>query len=66
MDTDTGQNRDSSSSPPIGNRPDVLTFAPLRSQTSADVLILAEANNPLQYPTQGVEVRPLKTIIIPG
>ncbi|XP_029682483.1 beta-1,4 N-acetylgalactosaminyltransferase 1 isoform X1 [Takifugu rubripes] len=37
-----------------------------RLQTSADVLVLAEANNPLQYPTQGVEVRPLKTIIIPG
>ncbi|KAG7493716.1 beta-1,4 N-acetylgalactosaminyltransferase 1 [Solea senegalensis] len=37
-----------------------------RSQTPADVLMVAEANNPLQYPTQGVEVRPLKTIIIPG
>ncbi|XP_076012925.1 beta-1,4 N-acetylgalactosaminyltransferase 1 [Genypterus blacodes] len=37
-----------------------------RSQTPADVLIIAEANNPLQYPTQGVEVRPLKTILIPG
>lgn len=37
-----------------------------RSQTPADVLIIAEANNPLQYPIQGVEVRPLKTIIIPG
>lgn len=37
-----------------------------RSQTPADVLIIAEANSPLQYPTQGVEVRPLKTIIIPG
>ncbi|KAM9800454.1 beta-1,4 N-acetylgalactosaminyltransferase 1 [Syngnathus typhle] len=37
-----------------------------RLQTSADVLVIAEANNPLQYPTQGVEVRPLKTIIIPG
>lgn len=37
-----------------------------RSQTPADVLIIAEANNPLQYPTQGVEVRPLKTIIVPG
>ncbi|XP_049433113.1 beta-1,4 N-acetylgalactosaminyltransferase 1 [Epinephelus fuscoguttatus] len=37
-----------------------------RSQTPADVLIVAEANNPLQYPTQGVEVRPLKTVIIPG
>ncbi|KAF7209820.1 4 N-acetylgalactosaminyltransferase 1-like, partial [Nothobranchius furzeri] len=32
----------------------------------ADVLIIAEANNPLQYPTQGVEVQPLKTILIPG
>uniref|UniRef100_A0A8C4DK48 Beta-1,4 N-acetylgalactosaminyltransferase n=1 Tax=Dicentrarchus labrax TaxID=13489 RepID=A0A8C4DK48_DICLA len=37
-----------------------------RSESLADVLIIAEANNPLQYPTQGVEVRPLKTIIIPG
>ncbi|XP_034726237.1 beta-1,4 N-acetylgalactosaminyltransferase 1 isoform X1 [Etheostoma cragini] len=37
-----------------------------RSQTPSDVLIIAEANNPLQYPTQGVEVRPLRTIIIPG
>ncbi|XP_035512832.1 beta-1,4 N-acetylgalactosaminyltransferase 1a [Morone saxatilis] len=37
-----------------------------RSYNPADVLIIAEANNPLQYPTQGVEVRPLKTIIIPG
>lgn len=37
-----------------------------RSQTPADVLIIAEANSPLQFPTQGVEVRPLKTIIIPG
>ncbi|KAM3878135.1 LOW QUALITY PROTEIN: beta-1,4 N-acetylgalactosaminyltransferase 1 [Diretmus argenteus] len=38
----------------------------MRSQSPADVLIVAEANNPLQYPTQGVEVRPLKTILIPG
>ncbi|XP_068598497.1 beta-1,4 N-acetylgalactosaminyltransferase 1 [Brachionichthys hirsutus] len=37
-----------------------------RSQTPADVLIVAEANSPLQYPAQGVEVRPLKTTIIPG
>uniref|UniRef100_A0A3B3TWC2 Beta-1,4-N-acetyl-galactosaminyltransferase 1 n=1 Tax=Poecilia latipinna TaxID=48699 RepID=A0A3B3TWC2_9TELE len=37
-----------------------------RSKTAADTLIIAEANNPLQYPTQGVEVRPMKTIIIPG
>ncbi|XDV35620.1 hypothetical protein PO909_005529 [Leuciscus waleckii] len=38
----------------------------MRSQTPADLLIVSEANNPLQYPTQGVEVRPLKTILIPG
>lgn len=37
-----------------------------RSFSSADLLLVAEANSPLQYPTQGVEVRPLKTIIIPG
>ncbi|KAM4570406.1 beta-1,4 N-acetylgalactosaminyltransferase 1a [Fundulus diaphanus] len=37
-----------------------------RSYSPADMLIIAEANNPLQYPTQGVEVQPLKTIIIPG
>lgn len=37
-----------------------------RSYSPADVLIIAEANSPLQYPTQGVKVRPLKTIIIPG
>lgn len=37
-----------------------------RSYSPADVLIVAEANSPLQYPTQGVKVRPLKTIIIPG
>ncbi|XP_056130260.1 beta-1,4 N-acetylgalactosaminyltransferase 1a [Lampris incognitus] len=38
----------------------------IRTYTSADMLIVAEANSPLQYPTQGVEVRPLKTVIIPG
>ncbi|XP_053174349.1 beta-1,4 N-acetylgalactosaminyltransferase 1a isoform X1 [Scomber japonicus] len=37
-----------------------------RSYNPADAPIIAEANSPLQYPTQGVEVRPLKTIIIPG
>lgn len=37
-----------------------------RSFSPADVPIVAEANSPLQYPTQGVAVRPLKTIIIPG
>ncbi|KAM9344323.1 beta-1,4 N-acetylgalactosaminyltransferase 1a isoform 1-T4 [Pholidichthys leucotaenia] len=37
-----------------------------RSYNPADVLIVAGANNPLQYPTQGVEVRPLKTILVPG
>ncbi|XP_046881302.1 beta-1,4 N-acetylgalactosaminyltransferase 1 [Hypomesus transpacificus] len=38
----------------------------MRSQSPANAIILAEANSPLQYPTQGVEVRPLKTILIPG
>uniref|UniRef100_A0A3Q3W9Z7 Beta-1,4 N-acetylgalactosaminyltransferase n=1 Tax=Mola mola TaxID=94237 RepID=A0A3Q3W9Z7_MOLML len=37
-----------------------------RSYNPADVLIVAEANSPLQYPIQGVEVRPLKTILIPA
>uniref|UniRef100_A0A1A8GZ76 Beta-1,4 N-acetylgalactosaminyltransferase n=1 Tax=Nothobranchius korthausae TaxID=1143690 RepID=A0A1A8GZ76_9TELE len=37
-----------------------------RSKTPADALIIAEANSPLQYPTQGLEVRPMKTILIPG
>ncbi|KAG7252928.1 hypothetical protein CRUP_002953, partial [Coryphaenoides rupestris] len=37
-----------------------------RSYSPGDLLIVAEASSPLQYPTQGVEVRPMKTIIIPG
>ncbi|XP_064155203.1 beta-1,4 N-acetylgalactosaminyltransferase 1-like isoform X1 [Anguilla rostrata] len=37
-----------------------------RSQNAADLLIVAEANSPLQFPTQGVEVNPLGTILIPG
>uniref|UniRef100_A0A3B3IMA5 Beta-1,4 N-acetylgalactosaminyltransferase n=1 Tax=Oryzias latipes TaxID=8090 RepID=A0A3B3IMA5_ORYLA len=37
-----------------------------RLKSPADVLLIAEANSPLQYPTQGLEVRPLKTTIIPG
>uniref|UniRef100_A0A3P9JUE9 Beta-1,4 N-acetylgalactosaminyltransferase n=1 Tax=Oryzias latipes TaxID=8090 RepID=A0A3P9JUE9_ORYLA len=37
-----------------------------RFKSPADVLLIAEANSPLQYPTQGLEVRPLKTTIIPG
>uniref|UniRef100_A0A3P9LT65 Beta-1,4 N-acetylgalactosaminyltransferase n=1 Tax=Oryzias latipes TaxID=8090 RepID=A0A3P9LT65_ORYLA len=37
-----------------------------RFKNPADVLLIAEANSPLQYPTQGLEVRPLKTTIIPG
>lgn len=37
-----------------------------RIYSAADELIVAEANSPLQYPTQGIEVRPLKTILIPG
>ncbi|XP_005986228.1 beta-1,4 N-acetylgalactosaminyltransferase 1 [Latimeria chalumnae] len=38
----------------------------LRSQSPADKLIVAKANSPLQYPIQGIEVRPLKTILLPG
>lgn len=37
-----------------------------RAYTAADSLILSEANSPLQYPTQGVEVRPTRSILIPG
>ncbi|XP_037397293.1 beta-1,4 N-acetylgalactosaminyltransferase 1a isoform X2 [Pygocentrus nattereri] len=37
-----------------------------RSQSAANLLIVAEANSPLQYPTQGLEVRPKKSILIPG
>ncbi|XP_061531908.1 beta-1,4 N-acetylgalactosaminyltransferase 1a isoform X2 [Phycodurus eques] len=38
----------------------------MRSSSPADVLIVNEANSPLQFPSQGVAVRPLNTIIIPG
>ncbi|XP_068997275.1 beta-1,4 N-acetylgalactosaminyltransferase 1a isoform X2 [Embiotoca jacksoni] len=41
-------------------------YSKWRSYNPDDVLIVAEANSPLQYPTQGVEVQPFKTIIIPG
>ncbi|XP_074537856.1 beta-1,4 N-acetylgalactosaminyltransferase 1a [Halichoeres trimaculatus] len=37
-----------------------------RSFDPSEVLVVAEAQSPLQYPTQGVKVQPLKTIIIPG
>ncbi|KAK2851381.1 hypothetical protein Q5P01_007657 [Channa striata] len=37
-----------------------------RSLNPADLLIVTEANSPLQYPSQGVRTRPLKTILIPG
>ncbi|XP_072423470.1 beta-1,4 N-acetylgalactosaminyltransferase 1-like isoform X2 [Chiloscyllium punctatum] len=37
-----------------------------RSHSSADVMIIAKANTPLEYPTQGLHVQPLKTIVIPG
>ncbi|XP_053552442.1 beta-1,4 N-acetylgalactosaminyltransferase 1-like, partial [Bombina bombina] len=38
----------------------------IRIYNPTDKLIIAKANSPLQYPTQGVEVRPLQTILIPG
>ncbi|XP_060794463.1 beta-1,4 N-acetylgalactosaminyltransferase 1a isoform X2 [Neoarius graeffei] len=37
-----------------------------RSRTAANLLLIAEANVPLQYPIQGVEVRPKKSTLIPG
>ncbi|KAM6215303.1 beta-1,4 N-acetylgalactosaminyltransferase 1 isoform 2-T2 [Rhynchocyon petersi] len=37
-----------------------------RSLSSADQLLIAPANCPLQYPLQGVEVQPLKSILVPG
>ncbi|KAM6215304.1 beta-1,4 N-acetylgalactosaminyltransferase 1 isoform 3-T3 [Rhynchocyon petersi] len=38
----------------------------VRSLSSADQLLIAPANCPLQYPLQGVEVQPLKSILVPG
>ncbi|XP_026776695.3 beta-1,4 N-acetylgalactosaminyltransferase 1 [Pangasianodon hypophthalmus] len=38
----------------------------MRSHTAANLLIVAEANTPLQYPTQGVVVRPKKSTLILG
>ncbi|XP_075055448.1 beta-1,4 N-acetylgalactosaminyltransferase 1 isoform X2 [Mixophyes fleayi] len=38
----------------------------MRTSSPADRIIIAQANSPLQYPVQGVEVSPLKTILIPG
>ncbi|XP_053096844.1 beta-1,4 N-acetylgalactosaminyltransferase 1-like isoform X2 [Pangasianodon hypophthalmus] len=37
-----------------------------RSNTAANLLIIAEANIPLQYPIQGLQVRPKKSTLIPG
>ncbi|XP_040846088.1 beta-1,4 N-acetylgalactosaminyltransferase 1 isoform X1 [Ochotona curzoniae] len=37
-----------------------------RSQSPADQLLIAPANCPLQYPLQGVEVQPLRSILVPG
>lgn len=37
-----------------------------RSQSAADRLLIAPANSPLQYPLQGVEVQPLRSILVPG
>ncbi|XP_043362509.1 beta-1,4 N-acetylgalactosaminyltransferase 1 isoform X3 [Dermochelys coriacea] len=37
-----------------------------RTKSPADQLLIVRANSPLEYPAQGVEVRPLRTILIPG
>ncbi|NWW36537.1 B4GN1 acetylgalactosaminyltransferase, partial [Panurus biarmicus] len=39
---------------------------PCRVQTPADRLLIVPANSPLEYPAQGVEVRPLQTVLVPG
>ncbi|NXN06392.1 B4GN1 acetylgalactosaminyltransferase, partial [Indicator maculatus] len=36
-----------------------------RVQSPADRLLIVRANSPLEYPAQGVEVRPLQTILVP-
>ncbi|XP_068777465.1 beta-1,4 N-acetylgalactosaminyltransferase 1 isoform X1 [Struthio camelus] len=38
----------------------------LRVQSPADRLLVVRANSPLEYPAQGVEVRPLQSILVPG
>ncbi|XP_065510279.1 beta-1,4 N-acetylgalactosaminyltransferase 1 isoform X1 [Caloenas nicobarica] len=38
----------------------------LRVQSPADRLLIVPANSPLEYPAQGVEVRPLQTVLVPG
>ncbi|XP_065431648.1 beta-1,4 N-acetylgalactosaminyltransferase 1 isoform X4 [Chrysemys picta bellii] len=38
----------------------------VETQSPADQLLIVRANSPLEYPAQGVEVRPLRTILIPG
>ncbi|CAH2224494.1 beta-1,4 N-acetylgalactosaminyltransferase 1 isoform X1 [Pelobates cultripes] len=38
----------------------------MRTYHPTDRVIIAKANSPLEYPVQGVDVRPLKTILIPG
>ncbi|NWZ59658.1 B4GN1 acetylgalactosaminyltransferase, partial [Haliaeetus albicilla] len=37
-----------------------------RVQSPADRLLIVRANSPLEYPAQGVEVRPLQTVLVPG
>ncbi|XP_061871474.1 beta-1,4 N-acetylgalactosaminyltransferase 1 [Colius striatus] len=38
----------------------------LRVQSPADRLLIVRANSPLEFPSQGVEVRPLQTVLVPG
>ncbi|KAM6307933.1 LOW QUALITY PROTEIN: beta-1,4 N-acetylgalactosaminyltransferase 1 [Podargus strigoides] len=38
----------------------------LRVQSPADRLLIVRANSPLEYPAQGVEVRPLQSVLVPG
>uniref|UniRef100_A0A8C0HAK6 Beta-1,4-N-acetyl-galactosaminyltransferase 1 n=1 Tax=Chelonoidis abingdonii TaxID=106734 RepID=A0A8C0HAK6_CHEAB len=43
-----------------------LEYQSYRTQSPAEQLLIVRANSPLEYPAQGVEVRPLRTILIPG
>lgn len=52
--------------PPPLTRPPFSLSSAVRSQSAADQLLIAPANCPLQYPVQGVEVQPLRSILVPG
>ncbi|XP_074990041.1 beta-1,4 N-acetylgalactosaminyltransferase 1 isoform X3 [Calonectris borealis] len=55
--------------PPARSYPHVpfrLKEEVMEVQSPADRLLIVRANSPLEYPAQGVEVRPLQTVLVPG